>query len=180
MPACGGMRRSRAGSSQGPRGCGVQHTDTGMTPQYPEHSGGGAPSHSQYMAVTVTRPPIRRTQVGKAGGPTLPLRVAPRPTLGSRPPSRKRLADHSRGLQRASAGTPCCQVGSKCPGASQAHCGQPRAHNGLDVAGWASWGSACCRYPPRVTSEPQGPSAVQERWGSPSPVPLRETPGASV
>ena len=54
-------------------------------------------------------------------------------------------------------------MGPERPGAQQAHSGWPRAHDGLEKAGWASWGLPASGY-----LGPPGPVSCPGRGGAPS------------
>lgn len=153
-------------------GCGVQHTHR-HDPQIRRALRGRGPEpqliHDHHSDVT-SNP--GGTQVGEGRWPDPAAKGHPQAHAGLQSTRQEAAGRPLVGASTCFCRDMCCQVGPKCPGAGQAHAGQLRARNGLDVAGWASWGPACCRYPPRT---PRARQLCRKRRGSPSPVLLRES-----
>lgn len=154
-------------------GCGVQHTHR-HDPQIRRALRGRGPEpqliHDHHSDVT-SNP--GGTQVGEGRWPDPAAKGHPQAHAGLQSTRQEAAGRPLVGASTCFCRDMCCQVGPKCPGAGQAHAGAAACPQRPGCSGVGILGASLLTVP---TSDPQGPSAVQEEAGLPQPRPAQGIP----
>lgn len=168
------MQGPGAGQGWEPRGRGVQHTDTGTGPpntRSPPEEGAPEAHLIHHRDGDATSNPHGTRRVGEGGRPHPAAELPPGPHLAPVHPGASGWPSVPGDFNVLLRGHHAARWGPTAQVLNRLTLG-----GRVPTTAWRRHGGRPGGYPPRVTSDPQGPSTVQEEAGLPQPRPAQGNP----